>query len=70
VESIGKTSGRHGKESSERLAAEKPIIVDAPAPAPLAEAAGAVEPPVRLPDDPGVDPEDEATAAPGRFRLF
>jgi HemY protein len=26
--------------------------------------------PQRLPDDPGVEPDEEVAAAPGRFKLF
>ena len=33
-------------------------------------AADAAENLVRLPDDPGVEPEDQVAATPGRFRLF
>ncbi|KRA00150.1 heme biosynthesis protein HemY [Mesorhizobium sp. Root157] len=64
-----KASTRHGKSSVGPVTAEQPIIVDAPTPT-LHETTDAAEHPVRLPDDPGVEPEDATTATPGRFRLF
>lgn len=57
------------KAQPEPVAAEEPIILDAPAP----DSVRSVEEtdlPARLPDDPGVDPDEEAPAAPGRFKLF
>ena len=37
---------------------------------PMPEAVEPAEEPARLPDDPGVDPDDEAEKSPRRFRLF
>jgi HemY protein len=49
--------------------AEEPVILDAETAAPARKADETTSSP-RLPDDPGVDPEDEPAPASGRFRLF
>lgn len=64
----------------EEVAAAEPAIVE-PAPEPVLppdaappakgdEEAAETAPPIRLPDDPGVEPEDAAQDGQGRFRLF
>lgn len=58
-----------GKNTSRRAADDAPIILDAAEPVSeeVAETAGH---PLRLPDDPGVEPENDENAPPGRFKLF
>ncbi len=48
---------------------QRPVVTEPPAPA-YADAAVPEDEPQRLPDDPGVEPEDEAASSSGRFRLF
>ncbi|CAM5533961.1 HemY protein [Aquamicrobium terrae] len=57
-------------EPEGREEARPPVAADAPTPA-YAEAEAAEAVPQRLPDDPGVEPEDDEAEQPaGRFRLF
>lgn len=65
-----KVKNRSGKGLVGRAAVAGPIIVDTPNHQIAEDAADAVDQPQRLPDDPGVEREEEAAAAPGRFRLF
>jgi len=60
-----------GKETESREDDVTPVTAAAFAAVPAdAEAVEPAEELTRLPDDPGVDPDDEAEKAPRRFRLF
>ena len=60
----GVTAGKEGEPLDHQVA---PPVADGPGDAATAEPADA---PARLPDDPGVDPDDEGEKSSRRFRLF
>ncbi|TIS58554.1 MAG: heme biosynthesis protein HemY [Mesorhizobium sp.] len=71
--SAGKTSTPIEREAERRIGEEQVTAVTAAGFAAVPANAEAVEPAeelARLPDDPGVDPDDEAEKSPRRFRLF
>ncbi|TGQ43857.1 heme biosynthesis protein HemY [Mesorhizobium sp. M00.F.Ca.ET.216.01.1.1] len=71
--SAGKTSTPIEREAERRISEEQVTAVTAAGFAAVPANAEAVEPAeelARLPDDPGVDPDDEAEKSPRRFRLF
>jgi HemY protein len=73
VEVIHDTGPREaaGKEAESHEDQVRPITAAAFAAVPAdAEAVEPAEELARLPDDPGVDPDDEAEKSPRRFRLF
>ncbi|WP_137930457.1 heme biosynthesis protein HemY [Mesorhizobium comanense] len=79
IEHAGHSSEAGGKDAGEKDAGNRQAGDDQVAPVTAAAFAAvpadaeAVEPAeelTRLPDDPGVDPEDEADKSPRRFRLF
>ncbi|TGV74040.1 heme biosynthesis protein HemY, partial [Mesorhizobium sp. M00.F.Ca.ET.158.01.1.1] len=60
-----------GKDAESREDHVTPVTAAAFAAVPAdAEAVEPAEELARLPDDPGVDPDDEAEKSPRRFRLF
>jgi HemY protein len=69
AEAVEKAKGRPAKGLSGQAANAGPIVVDSPNDV-SEEAADAADHPLRLPDDPGVEPDEEVAAAPGRFKLF